>query len=174
MTAGDQQSSAALERSSTGVDGPEGYSQAPHPSSSVEAPGGPTLTEDPHKSEPSAALDGPFTTRQLLRLDEALRVADQQTGLTFSVYIGELEEPVRESAEALHKQIDNHPRAVLVAVSPNQRLLEIVTGSEARKRISDRDAKLAALSMAASFAGGDLAGGVLSGLDQLATHAGRH
>ena len=27
--------------------------------------------------------------------------------------------------------------------------------------------------MAASFAGGDLAGGVLSGLDQLATHAGR-
>ena len=62
-----------MERSSTGVDGPEGSSQAPHPSSSVEAPGGPTLTEDPHKSEPAAALDGPFTTRQLLRLDEALR-----------------------------------------------------------------------------------------------------
>jgi hypothetical protein len=60
-----------------------------------------------------------------------------------------------------------------VAVSPNQRVLEIVTGPEARKRISDRDAKLAALSMAASFAGGDLAGGVLSGLDQLATHAGK-
>ena len=62
---------------------------------------------------------------------------------------------------------------MLVAVSPNQRVLEIVTGHEARKRISDRDAKLAALSMAASFAGGDLAGGVLSGLDQLATHAGK-
>jgi hypothetical protein len=118
--------------------------------------------------------DGPFTTRQLLRLDEALRIADKETGLIFSVYIGELEVPTREYAERLLKQIENSPHAVLVAVSPNQRKLEIVTGNEARKRISDRDAKLAGLSMAAAFAGGDLAGGVLSGIDQLASHAGRH
>ena len=117
--------------------------------------------------------DGPFTTRQLLRLDEALRVADQATGLNFSIYLGELGEPVRAAAEELHRQTVNHPHSVLVAVSPNQRKLEIVTGSEARKRISDRDAKLAGLSMAASFAGGDLAGGLLIGIDQLATHAGR-
>ncbi|MGA5304430.1 DUF5130 family protein [Nucisporomicrobium flavum] len=122
----------------------------------------------------AAALDGPFTTRQLLRLDEALRVADQQTGLTFSVYLGDLEEPTRENAEALHRRLDGAATAVLIAVSPNQRVLEIVTGPDARRRISDRDAKLAALSMAASFAGGDLAGGVLAGIDQLASHAGRH
>ncbi|HEY7273651.1 MAG TPA: DUF5130 family protein [Actinoplanes sp.] len=120
-----------------------------------------------------AALNGPFTTRQLLRLDEALRMADEQTGLAFSVYLGDLEEPVRQHAEKLHKQLEGSELAVLIAVSPNQRVLEIVTGNEARKRISDRDAKLAALSMAAAFAGGDLAGGVLSGLDQLASHAGR-
>ena len=117
--------------------------------------------------------DGPFTTRQLLRLDDALRIADQQTGLTFSIYVGELEAPTREFAEKLHQQIEHYGRAVLIAVSPNQRRLEIVTGNEARKRISDRDAKLAGLSMAAAFAGGDLAGGVLAGIDQLATHAGR-
>jgi uncharacterized membrane protein YgcG len=93
--------------------------------------------------------------------------------LTFSVYIGELEAPTREFAEKLHKQIEQYGRAVLIAISPNQRRLEIVTGNEARKRISDRDAKLAGLSMAAAFAGGDLAGGVLAGIDQLATHAGR-
>ncbi len=121
-----------------------------------------------------AKNDGPFSTRQLLRLDEAMRVADQQTGLVFSVYVGELAEPVRTTAEALHKELDDADRAVLLAVSPNQRVLEIVTGHEARKRVSDRDAKLAALSMAASFAGGDLAGGVMAGLDQLASHAGRH
>jgi uncharacterized membrane protein YgcG len=143
----------------------------------LEKPGGPTVSADPEltvSDSGRAALDGPFTTRQLLRLDEALRVADKQTGLTFSVYIGDLEEPVREYAEKLHKRLDGAARAVLVAVSPNQRVLEIVTGNEARKRITDRDAKLAALSMAASFAGGDLAGGVLSGLDQLAAHAGNH
>jgi hypothetical protein len=147
------------------------------PMTALDHPGGPTLTEQPELTmspEGIAALDGPFTTRQLLRLDEALRIADQLTGLTFSVYIGDLEEPVREHAERLHRQLDGAATAVLVAISPNQRLLEIVTGHQARKRISDRDAKLAALSMAASFAGGDLAGGVLAGLDQLASHAGRH
>jgi hypothetical protein len=121
-----------------------------------------------------AQNNGPFTTRQLLRLDEAMRLADQQTGLIFSVYVGDLAEPTRATAEALHKELDGADRAVLLAVSPNQRVLEIVTGNVARKRVSDRDAKLAALSMAASFAGGDLAGGVLAGLDQLASHAGRH
>lgn len=118
-------------------------------------------------------IDGPFTTRQLLRLDRALRVADTSTGLTFSVYVGELEEPVRGHAEKLHGQLSDPARSVLLAISPNQRQLEIITGAETRRRIQDRDAKLAALSMAAAFAGGDLTGGIIIGLDQLATHAGR-
>jgi hypothetical protein len=119
-------------------------------------------------------LNGPFTTRQLLRLDEALRLADSSTGLTFSIYVGDLEEPVRAHAEKLHAQLADPPHSVLIALSPNQRLLEIVTGGEARRRLPDRAAKLAALSMAASFGGGDLAGGLVSGLAQLADHAGRH
>ncbi len=118
-------------------------------------------------------LDGPFTTPQLIRLDEALRLADQSTGLAFSVYVGSLDEPARESAEKLHSQLDAPDRSVLVAVSPNQRVLEIVTGAAARRRIQDRSAKLAALSMSAAFAGGDLAGGLVSGLSQLAEYAGR-
>jgi uncharacterized membrane protein YgcG len=118
-------------------------------------------------------LDGPFTTPQLLRLDEALRLADQSTGLIFSVYVGDLDEPARGYAEKLHGQLADPDHSVLVAVSPNQRLLEIVTGAEARKRIPDRSAKLAALSMAAAFGGGDLAGGIVSGLAQLAEQAGK-
>jgi hypothetical protein len=118
-------------------------------------------------------LDGPFTTPQLLRLDEALRLADRSTNLTFSVYVGDLDEPTRGHAEKLHAQLPDPDQAVLVAVSPNQRLLEIVTGTVARKRIPDRSAKLAALSMAAAFGGGDLAGGVVAGLAQLAEQAGK-
>jgi hypothetical protein len=142
--------------------------------SHLAQPGGDTDASNPHAAVDggAVALEGPFTTRQLLRLDEALRIADQSTGLTFSVYLGDLDEPVREHAQSLHAQLDRSAHAVLVAVSPNQRRLEIITGSAARKRISDRSAKLAALSMAASFAGGDLAGGIISGLDQLATNAG--
>ncbi len=164
MTAGEQQEMTALDQAA----GAEQEQAAPEQAAPEQAP-----LEQDEWAPGQPALDGPFTTRQLIRLDEALRVADQQTGLTFSVYLGDLDEPVREHAEKLHKQLDGADRAVLLAVSPNQRALEIVTGNEARKRISDRDAKLAALSMAAAFAGGDLAGGVLSGLDQLASHAGR-
>ncbi|MEU9826486.1 DUF5130 family protein [Micromonospora chersina] len=118
-------------------------------------------------------LDGPFSTRQLLRIDEALRLADQGTGLVFSVYVGGLDEPIREHAGRLHRQLAEPDRSVLIAVSPNQRQLEIITGRYARKRIPDTYAKLAALSMVASFGGGDLAGGIIQGLDQLASHAGK-
>jgi hypothetical protein len=118
-------------------------------------------------------LLGPLTARALLRLDEALRLADASTGLTFSVYIGELQEPVREDAEEMLYRLADPHHSVLIAVSPNQRLLEIVTGSVASTRILDRDCKLAALSMSAAFAGGDLGGGLVAGLAQLAEHAGR-
>jgi hypothetical protein len=118
-------------------------------------------------------LEGPFTTRQLLRLDEALRAADSSTGLTFSVYVGDIADPIREGAEKLHAQLANPADSVLLAVSPLQRQLEIVTGSNARRRLTDRDCKLAALSMAAAFGGGDLAGGIVAGLAQLAEHAGK-
>nr|WP_318783694.1 DUF5130 family protein [Plantactinospora soyae] len=124
-------------------------------------------------AEQPNVLDGPFTTRQLLRIDEALRVADGATGLVFTVYVGPLTEPVREHAQRLHAELVDPAHAVLVALSPNQRVLEVVTGVQARKRVPDRDAKLAALSMVAAFGGGDLAGGIVSGLDQLATRAGR-
>ncbi len=118
-------------------------------------------------------LDGPFTTPQLLRLDEALRLADQSTGLVFSVYVGDLDEPSRTHAEKLHEQLPDADSAVLLAISPNQRVLEIVTGALARRRIPDRSAKLAALSMAAAFGGGDLTGGIVAGLAQLTESAGK-
>ena len=122
---------------------------------------------------PPDVLDGPFSTRQLLRIDEALRQADQGSGLVFSIFVGGLDEPVREHAERLHRQLAEPDRSILIAVSPNQRKLEIITGRQARKRVPDTYVRLAALSMVAAFGGGDLAGGVITGLDQLASHAGK-
>lgn len=119
------------------------------------------------------AEEGPFTTRQLLRLDEALRLADQTTGLRFSVYCGGLDEPVRAAAEKLHAELEDPANTVLLAASPAQRTLEIVTGENARKRLQDRDCKLAAFSMAAAFNGGDLAGGFINGLSMLVNLAGK-
>jgi uncharacterized membrane protein YgcG len=100
-------------------------------------------------------------------------LADSSTGLTFSVYVGDLDEPVRDTAEKLQAQLADPAHSVLLAVSPNQRVLEIVTGGAARHRLPDRACRLAALSMTASFTGGDLTGGLVSGIAQLADHAGR-
>lgn len=106
----------------------------------------------------------PFNTQQLARLDEALTFASRETGLDFSVYLGELGQDTRASAEKLHAGTADPSNAVLVAVSPGERAIEIVTGSAAYARIPDRGAKLAIASMVASFKEGDLIRGLVSGL----------
>ena len=114
----------------------------------------------------------PFTPVQLTRLDEALTLASRDSGLRFSVYLGELGANPTETAQRLHAGVEGSDEAVLVAVSPEQRVVEVVTGAEARVRLPDRGAKLAVMSMVASFKEGDLLGGLLSGLRMLGDQAG--
>ncbi|GAB2477725.1 DUF5130 family protein [Jatrophihabitans fulvus] len=120
---------------------------------------------------PQGALggDGPFTTTQLTRLDEALTLSSRETGLTFSVYVGRFETPTRAHAEALFETLVDS--AVLIAVSPEQRALHIVTGPASAKRLPNRSCALAALAMRASFSNGDLTGGIVTGLRMLADAA---
>lgn len=115
-------------------------------------------------------VDSPFNSRQLARLDEALTLSSRETGLIFSLYVGEFHKPTRAHAEALFEQLSDS--AVLIAVSPGQRALHIVTGTESAKRLPNRTCALAALAMRASFANGDLVGGIVTGLRMLADSAG--
>lgn len=120
-----------------------------------------------------AAPTVPFTTVQLARLDEALTLATRSTGLDFSVYLGDLGQDTRSSAERLHASIgETASHSVLVAVSPGQKVVEIVTGEEAYRRLADRACKLAVMGMVASFKEGDLIGGLISGLRMLTDQAG--
>jgi hypothetical protein len=122
-------------------------------------------------TEPSRE-EHPFTPVQLSRLDEALTLASRETGLRFSVYLGDLGSAPTDRAAELHGQLAGSGESVLVAVSPEQRVVEVLTGAEARVRLPDRGAKLAVMSMVASFREGDLVGGLLSGLRMLADQAG--
>ncbi|RKT53046.1 DUF5130 family protein [Saccharothrix australiensis] len=114
----------------------------------------------------------PFTPVQLASLDEAITLASRTTGLDFSVYLGELGSDSRARAEELHAATPRPSHAVLVAVSPGERVVEVVTGEESHRRLADRGAKLAVMSMVASFKEGDLAGGLVSGLRMLTDQAG--
>ena len=114
-----------------------------------------------------------FSYRELARLDEALTMSSRETGLRFTLYLGDLGKPSRARAEELHAMSGGHPtESVLIAVSPGQRVVEVVTGSAAARRIPDRACALAVLSMTGSFAAGDLVGGIVNGLRQLSDQAG--
>ncbi|HEY6740504.1 MAG TPA: DUF5130 family protein [Actinopolymorphaceae bacterium] len=114
-----------------------------------------------------------FAGPQRHDIDDAVRAAERLSGLTFSVYVGGAEEEFRAYAERLHSSLPAPATSVLVVVDPAARLLEIVTGAEARRLISDEEARLAALAMQSAFAEGDLAGGIVTGVQQLAEHARR-
>ncbi len=125
----------------------------------------------PEAQSHNEVLDGPFNVKQLLRIDEALTAADRETDLTFSVYVGPLHEPSAGAARGMHDELPDPESSVLIAVSPKQRKLEIVTGEIAAKSIPDRNAALFALSMTAAFSGGDLTRGIIDGLRMLADQA---
>ena len=89
-----------------------------------------------------------------------------------------IDTPTREeligSATRLFDQLATTASApVLVAVSPAQRVLQIVTGVDSSARVPNKSCALAALSMRASFSAGDLAGGIVTGLRMMSDAAGR-
>jgi uncharacterized membrane protein YgcG len=115
-----------------------------------------------------------FTNEQVRDIGRAAAVASTETGLHFSVYVGAVDGDWRDGAEKLHAALGHRASVgVLVVVSPGDRQLEILTGKESARRLSDRACTLAALSMTTAFAGGDIAGGISTGLRMLAESAGR-
>jgi uncharacterized membrane protein YgcG len=113
-----------------------------------------------------------FTARQQDDVVRAIRLARKQSQLPVSVYVGSLEGDARATAQRLHAALgDAAATAVLVAVDPGARRLEIVTGSAVRRRLDDRAASLAAMTMTSAFQAGDLSGGIANGVLALAEHA---
>ena len=115
-----------------------------------------------------------FTDGQVHEISRACSTAGAETGLNFSVYVGPVEGDVRDHAERLHAALGGQAsNGVLILVAPGDRQLEIVTGKTSARRLSDRACALAALSMTTAFSGGDLAGGIVTGVRMLAESAGR-
>jgi hypothetical protein len=117
----------------------------------------------------------PFRPAQLGRLDEALRMCSRETGLPIGLYLGDLGDDPSARADELHAGLADPAEAVLIAVSPQQRVVEVLTGGAARHRLPDSTAKLAVTGMVTSLREGDLLGGLLHGLRVLAgASGGRH
>ncbi|GAC1326188.1 MAG: hypothetical protein NVSMB13_10660 [Mycobacteriales bacterium] len=110
-----------------------------------------------------------FTEAQRHRVEEAVAAARQQSGLAFSVYVGDPDGESRPMAERLHAAVaGDDADAVLLLVAPGQRRPEIATDPAVSKRLPALTSALSTLSMTGSVSCGDLVGGIVSGLRMLA------
>ena len=141
--------------------------------SQTEVHEGPSSTKDTRTSVVDEDKSGPFSWADLARIDEALTMSSRETGLRFTLYVGDLGSDTRSTAEGLHARAGGRTSEdVLVAISPGQRVLEIVTGSAAARRLPDRACALAVLSMTNRLGSGDLTGAIVNGLRQMSDAAG--
>jgi uncharacterized membrane protein YgcG len=116
-------------------------------------------------------MAGEFTASQRVALDRAIRAAEQVSRCEFSVFVGAAEGEPRQFAERLHAALATPGRSVLLMVDPLARVIEIVTGAEVRRVLSDQEVALAVLEMRSEFAGGDLVRGLRRGISMLALGA---
>jgi len=125
-----------------------------------------------------ATGSGGLPARQQERIENDLEKIREENDLDVSVLVGDLDledlSQFRAGSERLHAALG--PRgdeAVLIVVAPGQRRVEVVTGPHVRRRVPDRVCALAVLSMTTAFTGGDLGGGIVEALRQIADSAGR-
>lgn len=104
-------------------------------------------------------------------LDIAIRRAEQLCRAEFSVFVGRSEGDPHVFATSLHNSLVAPARSILIMVDPTARAIEVVTGGDVRRRLSDHQADLAVATMASCFAEDDLVGGLRRGIHQLADAA---
>lgn len=118
-------------------------------------------------------LSRAFTDQQEYELGRLVDRAREETGLTFSVFVGTTPDDSKPRTEATRRLSEFGEAAshvVLIYVDPNARALEIVTGPAAAARLDERTCGFAAVTMTSSFALGDLPGGIQRGIEQLVGH----
>jgi len=114
---------------------------------------------------------GDLTSRERADLDKAIRAAEQSCRFEFSVFIGSAEGDSRVYAQRLHSSLVAPTHSVLVMVDPAARVIEVVTGAEVRRHLTDREVELAIFAMQTDFAADDLVGGLKRAIAMLAEHA---
>ncbi|WP_072687821.1 DUF5130 domain-containing protein [Rhodococcus marinonascens] len=115
-----------------------------------------------HRAGEPFVDDLPFTSDELVRLDVALTECTRKTKVRFNVYIGDLGDDTAAGADAMFSTTPEAERSVLIAVSPNQRTIEIRSGRAVAGRVTDRVAQLGTAAAVSSFGDGDLIDGLVS------------
>ena len=112
-----------------------------------------------------------FNSSQRAAVDKAIRDAETTCRFEFSVYVGRSEGEPRAYAARLHATLIKPDCSVLILVDPMGHALEVVTGSQVRRTLTDDEVNLAVAQMRADFSEGRLVDGLVRGINQLASYA---
>ncbi len=108
------------------------------------------------------SLHYPFPIQDLVVLDDALKYGSRAAKARFAVYVGSLGEDTVVTAREVLAKVPTPDNAVLLAVSPDQRAIEVVYGSELKGRGIETAAPLGVSAAASAFKEGNLIDGLIS------------
>jgi hypothetical protein len=98
----------------------------------------------------------PFPVMELVQLDDALTFGSRAAKARFAVFIGDLGADTAATARQILAKLPTPDNAVLLAVSPNQRAIEVVYGSDVSGRGIEESAPAGVAAAAALLKDGKL------------------
>ena len=104
----------------------------------------------------------PFPTDDLVKLDDALKYGSRYAKARFAVYIGDLGADTAATAREILGKVPTPDNAMLLAVSPNQKAIEVVFGADLKGRGAEAAAPLGVSAALASIKEGNLIDGLIS------------
>ncbi|MET8874402.1 DUF5130 domain-containing protein [Nocardia sp. NPDC004604] len=117
--------------------------------------------------------EAPFSDDERLAMDNVLTEATRATKVRFNIFIGDLGADPAAGADAVFPATPEAARSVLIAVSPNDKAVEVRSGSEIADRANDRVCQLGVTAALSSFRQGQLIDGLISAVRVMAAAIGR-
>jgi hypothetical protein len=115
------------------------------------------------------SVDYPFPIKDLVLIDDALKYGSRASQARFAIYLGDLGSDTAARAREILAKVPTPDDAVLLAVSPNQSVIEVVYGSQVRRRGADSAAPLGIAAASSAFEQGHLVDGLVSAINVLSS-----
>ncbi|ORW27382.1 hypothetical protein AWB91_03520 [Mycobacterium paraense] len=106
----------------------------------------------------------PFPTKDLVAIDDALKYGSRASRARFAIYLGDLGSDTAARAREILAKVPTPDNAVLLAVSPDQSVIEVVYGSAVRGRGAESAAPLGVAAASSAFEQGHLVDGLVSAI----------
>jgi len=104
----------------------------------------------------------PFPIMDLVAIDDALKYGSRASKARFAIYLGDLGSDTAARAREILVKVPTPDNAVLIAVSPDQRVIEVVYGSRVRGRGAESAAPLGVAAASSAFKQDQLVDGLVS------------